>query len=209
MNERVVVGFMVGLVFSVGTWVWYSDFFTKAQKIIISISLLFPPGALAVILLISIYNKISESNIAAPRTAENRPIKDLKILEESLSKIKELHLKGIFSDSELNEKASELENQIQSIKEERVNQSFELKVKETEEYKALVVLRSSQVIDGEEFDKKVKKLVEQYSSEVSSPHLNDRTKVEANSSEDSMTSLVYVSLVSLFFLVIIVAYAMQ
>jgi hypothetical protein len=159
MNERILIGLISGLVVSIGAWVWHSDFFTKTQKIIIFISLLFPPGALAVIILISIYNNV-RPNKAAPNPTVTQPTKDLSVLEESLGKIKELHEKGIFTDSELNEKTSELEKQIRSIQEEKAQKSFESKVKESEEYRALLVLRSSQVISSEEFDKKVKKLID-------------------------------------------------
>jgi hypothetical protein len=175
MNERLLLGLISGFVFSVAGWVWYTDFFSKNQKIIIFISLLIPPGAIAVILLISIYNKVTESSSLTPSTTVNQPKNDLSVLEESLVKVKELHVKGVFSDEELTKKTSQIEKQIQSIKEENIQQSFESKVKESEEYKALIVLRSSQVIDGQEFDEKVKKLVDECSQKASSQNYPERT----------------------------------
>lgn len=73
----VVVGFIVGLVAVIGQWVWYSDFFTKTQKIIIFISFIFPPGAIGVILLISIYNKVIVSNNSASNSKPRKDIGDL------------------------------------------------------------------------------------------------------------------------------------
>jgi hypothetical protein len=207
MNERIVIGLISGLVVSVGAWVWHSDFFTKTQKIIIIISLLFPPGALAVIILISIYNNVTKPNRAAPNPTVTQPTKDLSVLEESLVKVKELHEKGIFTDSELNEKTSELEKKIQTIKEAKIHQSLESKVKESEEYKALVVLRSSQVIDGEEFDRKVKKLVDEYLQKASSAHQAESTttEVEVDSNDDLIPTVIFFVIIAIGALVIMAA----
>jgi hypothetical protein len=202
MDERIAVGVIVGLVAATGHWVWYSDFFTKTQKIIIFISFLFPPGAIGIILLISLYNKVIASNILAPDTAAPVPPKDIGVLEESLTKVKELHSKGIFNDSELNEKTSELQKQIQSIKKEKVHQSFESKVKETEEYKALLVLRTSQVIDKGEFDEKVKKLIDEHSTKASKRQPTFSTKVEPTSA--SMKSFIYLSFIVMGLLILLV-----
>ena len=151
--------------------------------------------------------KESGEKVSENGQSGSQPIKDVKVLEESLIKIKELHSKSVFSDEELNKKTGELEKQIQSIKQDRENQSYESKVKESEEYKALVVLRSSQVINEEEFDEKVRKLVGEYSQKASSSQLTDNGQVEGevNTDDSSINRLVYVSLAAIVLLLLMAA----
>jgi uncharacterized membrane protein YkoI len=183
MEERIVIGFIVGLVASTAFWVWSSDFFTKAQKIIILISLIFPPGALFVIILISIYNKTTKPTVSDDANAEYSPKKDLSTLNDSLTKVKELHSKGVFNDSELHQKISEIEKQIRARERDKVLQNVESKVKLSEEYNALKILRSSQIIDNEEFNKKVQQLIdnELVSLPLSKENEEPKAKLASNS----------------------------
>lgn len=188
MEERIVIGFIVGLVVSVGIWVWSSDFFTKAQKIIILISLIFPPGALIIIILISVYNKITKPTTSGDASAEYSPKKELSTLNDSLTKVKELHSKGVFSDSELAQKISEIEKQIRSRERDKVLQNVESKVKLSEEYNALKMLRSSQIIDTEEFNKKVKQLID--NELISLPLSKENEESEVKSASNSNNGII-------------------
>ncbi len=198
MQKQIVVGLIVGLVVSVGIWVWSSDFFTKAQKIIILISLIFPPGALALIILISIYNKITKPTASGDANAENSPKKDLSILNDSLTKVKELHSKGLFSDSELAQKISEIEEQIRARERDKVLQNVESKVKLSEEYNALKMLRSSQIIDTEEFNKKVKQLID--NELISLPLSKENEESEIKSASNSNNAIIIAGMY-VFFLI--------
>jgi len=202
MEERIVIGFIVSLVASTAFWVWSSDFFTKTQKILITISLILPPGALFVIILISIYNKIKKSTISGNTSAEDSNKNDFSTLTDLLTKVKELHSKGVFSDSELAEKISEIEKQIRARERDKVLQNVELKVKLSEEYRALEMLRESRIIEAEEFDRKVKHLIDNKSIHLS-PY-NEDEKSEVKSSKKSNDGMIYFGVYVLFLICLII-----
>jgi len=56
MDKAIGIGVIIGIVIIIGSFVYESDFYSKTQKKIILISFIFPPGALVILALISLYN---------------------------------------------------------------------------------------------------------------------------------------------------------
>lgn len=144
MNNRIVVGILVGLVLSSSTYVWNSDRFTKPQKYILLAFVVFPPLHWISILLLLAFNKYQlENTIEAKTIKQNDESK--QNLDSAKNNLKELKEKGIITEEEFNSKVEKIESQ-----------KTEFDIKNSTEYKQLKSLLDNGILTNEEFENKIK-----------------------------------------------------
>ena len=146
MENRIVVGLLVGIVLAGSLYVWNSDSFTKQQKIILVFFTLFPPFQWIGIIAILVYKNYKENN-TIERIAEKNVEQRKNDFDNSISTLKDLMQKGILSEDECKQKISKIEA-------EKTQENL----KNSIEYKQLKKLLDSNVLTKEEFEKKVKLL---------------------------------------------------
>ena len=103
MERSIGVGLIIGLVIATSIYVKESASFTKLQKTILLICIVFPPIQWIGILFFTIYNKI-QSNNSSERISQKRNELAKKELDSSLINLKELKQKGILSEEEYKHK---------------------------------------------------------------------------------------------------------
>lgn len=81
-------------------------------------------------------------------------------LQDSLSRIKKLKDKGVFSDREANVKMAELEGKIKNLRDELDNRRIQETVRQSQDYADLSKLLQEKVLTQQEFDLKVRRLEE-------------------------------------------------
>lgn len=116
------------------------------------------------------FNQDFSTNVS--NGSENQEIKEL---QGSISRIKELQKSGVFSESEAQSKIKELEDSLNQKKQEELEKQIEIAVKATDAYRHLNKLLQSNVITKEEFDLKVKRL-----------HAQTRDKPVTHSTDESI-----------------------
>ncbi|MDY0089102.1 MAG: SHOCT domain-containing protein [Flavobacteriaceae bacterium] len=137
--ENIIVGLIVGATLTSSVYIWNNESFSKSQKIVLLLFLVFPPLQWLGILLVLWYNKYEKEN-----TSE---FKEEKKLSTSIDDLKDLKQKGILTDEEFSAKIKKVEQD-----------SLEHKLKNSTEYKQLKNLLDSGILADEEFSNKIEVL---------------------------------------------------
>ena len=146
MEHSIGVGAIIGLVIATSIYVKESVNFTKLQKTILLICIVFPPLQWLGIIIISIYNNILSEN-SGEKVAEKQSLKVKEKLNSTIENLKDLKQKDILSEEEYIEKIKKVENTI--AKEDIIN---------SKEYKQLQSLFNSDILSKDEFEEKKKLL---------------------------------------------------
>lgn len=167
MSTEVGVGLVVGLVAGILMYVWKSSIFTKTQKVLLTCSGVFLPALILLTLILYVYNKSnfpkimlssSDSKIKSQDNYRNIVVS----IKEQKKSIEDLREKGIFSDSEYQEKLTLLDAKI-------AISNFQ----HTHEYRNLKKLYESEVLTKEQFDIKTDNLLADYKNYFSLYGAND------------------------------------
>ncbi|OBX18064.1 MULTISPECIES: SHOCT domain-containing protein [Bizionia] len=137
MDERILIGAIVGLGTVSSIYIWKSENFSKAQKTILLVCILFLPLQWVLAIIMHFYNKKSDFIIGYK---QNNNIK-------SIDKLKQLKDAEILSEEEYEDKIKTIENE---------NKLYD--VKKTNEYKSLINLNKQGILSNDEFDEKVELL---------------------------------------------------
>ncbi len=144
--ERIIIGGLSALLISTSIYVWNSNEFTKAQKILLLTCFIFPPAQWIGILIILIYNNYKFEN--TPEKLNEKKVIEKKIkLNSSIDNLLELKEKGILTTDEYNEKVDKIESQ-----------KIEEEIKNSSEYKQLKSLFDNNILTTDEFENKIKLL---------------------------------------------------
>ena len=137
MNNNVMVGVIIGITIGTSLYAWNSDDFTKRQKTLLMVFIIFPPLQWLLILLFLTLKGYKNAGYVEKQEKEQTDKKDLY----------ELKQKGLITEEEYNLKVNQLE--------QKINYSY---LKETKEYKLLKRLLDSNTLTKQEFDSKVEML---------------------------------------------------
>lgn len=136
MDENIAVGILVGLSIGITAYIWNSDWFTKSQKYILLILILFPPLQWGTAIILFVFN--------SQRFKNTKEYKEESKINSSTASLKELRDKGILTDDEYKTK-------IQKLETEKTEQDLRNSI----EYKQLKNLLDSGILTNEEFDNKL------------------------------------------------------
>jgi len=139
MDNKILIGLLVGLTFTTTLFVWNSQKFNKTLRIVLTLFVVFPPIQWAIIIIILIFKSFDFFN----SESENK----LRTSKASINDLLVLKNKGLISENEFKQKVEKLEAD-----------KFEVKIKQSDEYKKLKWLFDSKVLTEEEFSTKVKML---------------------------------------------------
>jgi len=143
MNSDVAVGLLIGAVIGTSTYVWKSNNFTKEQKTLLFVCIIFPPLQWLLILLLLLYNNFKSNN--TPQKINEKTLdKNKSNLNSSIDNLTDLKMKGIITDSEYNEKVKNIEAK-----------KSELDLLNSKEYKQLKSLLDSGILMKDEFESKI------------------------------------------------------
>lgn len=131
MDKRIFIGGIVGLVTATSIYVWESKIFSKTQKTILLICIIFPPLQWLGIIIFSVYYHIQY---------EKSPEGIIDATEKNLMDLKS---KGILSVDEFTQKIEKTQTD-----------KREYQLKNSQEYKQLKNLFDNGVLTKEEFDNK-------------------------------------------------------
>ncbi|SRR5690606_12503642 len=146
MNNNIGVGLVVGLATASSIFIYKSEKFTKLQKVILLICILFVPLQWLLTAVILIINHYKLKNL--PENIRKKRIQDnINAYDSKIATFQELKNKGLLTDSELNEKTEILEK----IK-------FNLELEKSDNYIKLKSLLDENLLTQEEFDNKVQSL---------------------------------------------------
>lgn len=138
MDERILIGAIVGVGTVSSIYIWKSENFSKAQKAILLVCILFLPLQWILVAIMHTYNRKNEIVLGFK---QDKSVKNLE-------KLKHLKSSGILSNEEY------------KIKTKKLKTEFNLyDVKKTKEYKALSNLNKQGILTNVEFDEKVKSLL--------------------------------------------------
>lgn len=154
MENNIGIGAIVGLLTVSSIYVWQSESFTKTQKIILLVLIIFAPLQWLGILIFSIYNKIQLEN--SPERIEEKKTENLKSkLDSTIENLNDLNQKGILTDEEFQQKTAKLEAE-----------KAEQDLKNSTEYKQLKSLLDNGILTKEEFENKINLLKNTSENEV-------------------------------------------
>jgi uncharacterized membrane protein YhaH (DUF805 family) len=139
MDNRIIIGLVVGLTFATTTYVWNSQKFNKTLKWILTLFMAFPPLQWATIIIVLIFKSFDTFN----SESENK----LRTSKSSINDLIDLKNKGLISENEFKQKVEILEAN-----------KIDIKIKQSDEYKKLKGLFESNILTEEEFNDKVKML---------------------------------------------------
>lgn len=148
MEHNIGIGVIIGLLTASSIYVWQSKNFTKTQKTILLICIVFAPLQWLGIIVFSIYNKIQLEN-TPERIAEKKTEEVKSKLNSTIENLKDLKQKGILSEEEFNTKVDKIEAE-----------KSEQNLKNSTEYKQLKNLLDSGILTKEEFENKSSMLLE-------------------------------------------------
>lgn len=137
MEQSIGIGAIVGLTFTSSIYVWNNDKFSRTQKTLLLICIIFPPAQWLGILIVSIYNSNLENSTPGRKTE--------KELDYTISNLTELKEKGILTEEEYNIKVKKIEAE-----------KIEHNLKNSLEYKQLESLYEAGVLSEEEFLNKIR-----------------------------------------------------
>jgi len=144
MENNIGVGLIVGLITASGIYVWNSKDFTKEQKTLILVCIVFPPLHWLLILIILGYNKYKFEN-TPQKLSEKKIEENITKLNSSINNLSDLRSKGILSETEYEEKIKKIETQ-----------KNEQEIRYSEEHKQLKNLFDCGILSKEEFETKTK-----------------------------------------------------
>lgn len=143
MDKSIGIGSIVGLTFASSLYVWNNEKFSKAQKAVLLVLLIFPPAQWIGILVVLAYNNYKLNN--SIEKVQERKVEQVKVnLDNSISSLKDLKDKGILT-------AEEYKTKVAKINAEKEEQSL----KNSLEYRQLKSLLDSGVLTKEEFESKL------------------------------------------------------
>ena len=143
MDDKILVGVLIGLVVGSSTYIWNSESFTKPQKIGLLFCLVFPPLQWIGMIVVLIYNNYN--SIDCTEKVFERKFEEVKDdFDSSILNLNNLKQKGILTDEEYIQK-------VNKINQEKTEQNL----KNSVEYRQLQSLLDSGILTKEEFDSKV------------------------------------------------------
>lgn len=167
--ERIIIGGLSALLISTSIYVWNSNEFTKAQKILLLTCFIFPPAQWIGIIIILIYNNYKFEN--TPEKLNEKKVIEKKIkLNSSIDNLLELKEKGILTIDEYNEKVDKIESH-----------KIEEEIKNSSEYKQLKSLFDNKILTSEEFENKIKLL-----KTNKTPNYSERFRDKLNYSDEDL-----------------------
>ncbi|WP_269235675.1 WG repeat-containing protein [Flavobacterium flavigenum] len=140
MDKGVGVSILVGLTIASSIYVWEHKYFSKLEKTVLLLCIVFPPAQWLGILGILIYYNYKVKNSPAIVKERNAKTK----LETSINNLTDLRNKEILTDEEYNQKVAK-------IKTEKAQQD----IQNSKEYKQLKSLLDSGILTNEEFESKI------------------------------------------------------
>lgn len=178
MNDKIGVAFLVGLVFMTTIHIIKSDYFTKTQKNILGILIIFPPAQWILALIIGIWNKQTEATIGFKIDSVNKN-------NNELQKLKKL---GVLTEQEYNEKAKKVLQM----------KSDELFLK-SEQYNSLKKLKKKNILTQEEFEQKTEILKNKIISKIDFSESNEIIESEQHSGNSKSAKIITIVILTLFF----------
>ena len=146
MNNNIGVGLVVGLTTASSIFIYKSQKFTRLQKLILLICILFPPIQWLLAVIILFINHYRFKNL--PENIRQQRIQDkININESKLSTLQDLYDKGLITDSEYIEKTRILQKA-----------KFNLELEKSDDYIKLKSLLDENLLTQEEFNDKVQSL---------------------------------------------------
>lgn len=143
MDERIGIGLIVGLMTATSLYVYNSDEFSKVEKIVLLIFIVFPPLQWVSILILLGVKYYKEQN-----SKENLIVKNIQKqtdnYEVQIISLKELKDDEIITEEEFNQKVKILENS-----------KLESQITLSEDYKKLKNLYDDGILTKEEFENKI------------------------------------------------------
>jgi uncharacterized membrane protein len=127
MDNKIIIGLLVGLTIASTSFIWKSDKFNKTLKIILTLLTAFPPLQWVIILLVLFFKSFDTFN----SDSENK----LKTSKASINDLIDLKNKGFISENEFKQKVEKLEAD-----------TIDLKIKQSDEYKKLKGLLDSKIL---------------------------------------------------------------
>ena len=192
MEHNIGVGAIVGLAVASSVYVWNNEKFSKPQKTVLLVCILFPPAQWLGILIISVYNSNVENN--------KPEIKAGKKLDSAISNLKELKEKGLLTKEEYRIKVDKIEAE-----------KTEQNLKNSLEYKQLKSLFDAGVLTKVEFESKIRLLQNVSEKEVDVKEINKilesvnrdylKSTEEKNENENNKSTVLYVIIA--FFIILI------
>ena len=146
MEHNIGVGAIVGLATASSFYIYKSEKFSRIQKTILLICVIFPPAQWLGILIVLAYNNYIENN-SVEKIAEIKNENKINTLNSQVESLKDLKEKGILTSEEYNQK-------VEKIEAEKAEQDL----KNSTEYKQLKSLLDSGVLTKEEFESKIVKI---------------------------------------------------
>jgi uncharacterized membrane protein YhaH (DUF805 family) len=162
MDNKIIIGLLVGLTIASTSFIWKSDKFNKTLKIILTLLTAFPPLQWVIILLVLFFKSFDTFN----SESENK----LRTSKASINDLIDLKNKGFISANEFKQKVEKLEAD-----------KVDVKIKQSEEYKKLKGLLDSKILTEEEFNSKVRMLYGVYNqnNNVNSNDVEHKIKEES------------------------------
>lgn len=144
--ERIIIGSLSALLIYSSAYVWKSNMFTKIQKTLLLICIIFPPAQWLGILIVLVYNNYKLEN--TPEKLNEKKITEKKIeLNSTIDNLLKLKEIGILTNDEYNEKVDKIESR-----------KIEVEIKNSSEYKQLKKLFEINILTKDEFESKVELL---------------------------------------------------
>lgn len=143
MDNRILVGCIIGLVFASSRYIWYSEKMNKTQKTVLLILLVFPPAQWLGLLFVEIFN-YHNLNHTPEKIVERKSDETISNFNTAILNLKDLKNKGIITENEYNNKIDKIHQDILTIE-----------LKNSQEYKQLKSLFGQGILSKEEFDEKV------------------------------------------------------
>lgn len=148
MDERIGIGIIVGLMFASSMFVYNFDRFSKAQKTVLLIFVVFPPLQWASILVLLGIDYFKEQSLIQSVSSKETQAEPTNF-QDKINTLKELKNKELLTEDEYNKKADTLK---------RIELETELKL--SNDYRKLKSLFDDNILTKEEFEQKLQILSE-------------------------------------------------
>jgi len=198
MDQKIGIGIIVGLTFASTSFIWTSAYFTKTQKIVLGILLLFPPAQWVLAIFLGLWNKSNNSTVGFSEDKANKQINELG----------DLKLKKVLTEKEYKSKIKLI------IEKEQVKLFLK-----SSEYKSLKDLKDNGILTKQEFEEKSELLKNNILKEVEKSEsidaikninsITNRTKLQEEDSYTGSTSgrilvivIFVIMLISVFILIL-------
>jgi phosphate/sulfate permease len=157
MDKGIGVGLIIGAVTGSSIYIWNSGNYSKTQKIILLICILFPPLQWILAVLMYFYNKsistgkINFSEFSIGKSQHSQSKKSNLSIKEQKQGLDSLKNKGILTSEEYEEKIHKIEFA-----------NRQKQAKNTNEYKQLTKLFENDILSKEEFELKSQEFINDY-----------------------------------------------